>query len=136
VSRCHPATVGADALDHSTSRKPAAFRVVLADPPWLFRSNSQAAPERNPRRHPCLTVDQLCQRPLAEQVSRDAVLFPCVPGPLLVIGAHLPLIKTWGFRPTAMGFVPIKLRPLADPSNFPLADLHIGTCFTTRKNAE
>ena len=65
-----------------------------------------------------------------------AVLFLCVPGPLLVIGAHLPLIKTWGFRPTAMGFVPIKLRPLADPSNFPLADLHIGTCFTTRKNAE
>src|SRR4029077_8448783 len=85
VSRCHPATVGADALDHSTSRKQAAFRVVLADPPWLFRSNSQAAPERNPRRHPCLTVDQLCQRPLAEQVSRDAVLFPCVLGPLLVI---------------------------------------------------
>ena len=47
-----------------------------------------------------------------------------MPGPLLVIGAHLPLIKAWGFRPTAMGFVLIKLRPLADPTNFPLADLH------------
>ena len=65
---------------------------------------------------------------------RHAVLFLCVPGPLLVIGAHLPMIKAWGFRPTAMGFVLIKLRPLADPTNFPLADLHIGTGFTTRKN--
>jgi len=69
-------------------------------------------------------------------VVRHAVLFLCVPGPLLVIGAHLPLIKAWGFRPTAMGFVLIKLRPLADPANFTLADLHTGTGFTTRKNAE
>ena len=67
-------------------------------------------------------------------VVRHAVLFLCVPGPLLVIGVHLPMIKAWGFRPTAMGFVLIKLRPLADPTNFPLADLHIGTGFTTRKN--
>ena len=52
------------------------------------------------------------------------------------VGAHLPLIKAWGFRPTAMGFVLIKLRPLADPANFTLADLHTGTGFTTRKNAE
>ena len=97
----------------------AGFRVVLADPPWTFRSNSLAAPGRNPRRHyPCMTVDQLCQLPLAERVARDAVLFLCVPGPLLVIGAHLPLIKAWGFRPTAMGFVLVKLRPLADPTNF------------------
>ena len=44
-----------------------------------------------------MTVDQLCQLPLAERVARDAVLFLCVPGPLLVIGAHLPLIKAWGF---------------------------------------
>jgi hypothetical protein len=56
----------------------------------------------------------------AERVARDAVLFLCVPGPLLVISAHLPLIKAWGFRPTAMGFVLVKLRPLADPTNFTL----------------
>src|SRR5437588_442834 len=35
-----------------------------------------------------------------------------------------------------MGFVWIKLRTLADPANFKLADLHTGTGFTTRKNAE
>ena len=45
------------------------------------------------------------------------MLFLCVPSPLLVIGAHLPLIKAWGFRPTALGFVLTKLRPLVDPEN-------------------
>ena len=58
-----------------------------------------------------MTVDQLCQLPLAERVAQNAVLFLCAPGPLLVIGAHLPLIKAWGFRPSAMGFVLVKLRP-------------------------
>ena len=32
-----------------------------------------------------------------------------------------------------MGFVLIKLCPLADPTNFTLADLHTGTGFTTGK---
>ena len=77
-----------------------------------------------------MTVDQLCQLPLAEQVARDAVLFLCVPGPLLVIGAHLPLIKAWGFRPTAMGFVLIKLRPLAGPAPASLAAAPAGMALT------
>jgi hypothetical protein len=34
---------------------------------------------------------------VGDTVAKDAVLFLCVPGPLLVIGAHLPLIKTWAF---------------------------------------
>jgi N6-adenosine-specific RNA methylase IME4 len=132
---CLPDADGRDDIRREVDT--AGFRVVLADPPWTFSSNSLAAPGRNPRRHyPCMTVEQLCQLPLAERVARDAVLFLCVPGPLLVIGAHLPLIKAWGFRPTAMGFVLVKLPPLADPTNFTLADLHIGTGFTTRKNAE
>jgi len=130
VRRCPPAIAEAAADDSQSCTgdqvqaafddDTADFRVILADPPWTFRSNSLAAPGRNPRRHyACLTVDQLCQLPLAERVARNAALFLCVPGPLLVIGAHLPMIKAWGFRPTAMGFVLIKLRPLADPTNFP-----------------
>ena len=50
-----------------------------------------------------MTVKQLCQLPMAERVARDAVLFLCLPGPLLVIGAHLPMIKAWDFRPEGNG---------------------------------
>src|SRR4029077_16981677 len=73
---CRP---GADS-PHDLRREvdTAGFRVVLADPPWTFNSNSLAAPGRNPRRHyPCMTIEQLCQLPLAERVARDAVLFLC-----------------------------------------------------------
>jgi N6-adenosine-specific RNA methylase IME4 len=113
------------------------FRCVLADPPWQFKSNSIAKPGRNARRHyACLTVEQLSQLPLAERVAADATLFLCVPSPFLVIGAHIALTRAWGFRPTAMAFTWIKLRPHADPTNFTPADLSVGTGFTTRKSAE
>jgi hypothetical protein len=42
----------------------------------------------------------------------------CVPGPLLVIGDHLPLVKAWSFRSSAMDFALIKLRPFAVLTNF------------------
>ena len=114
------------------------YRVVLADPPWLHRSNSQAAPGRNPRRHyPCLTVAQLCTLPLAERLAKDAVLFLCVPGPQLAIGAHVPLMKAWGFKPAAIGFVWVKLNPnAASRTNFSAVDLCTGPGHTTRKNCE
>jgi hypothetical protein len=80
----------------------AGFRAVFVDPPWLHRSNSEAAPGRNPRRYyPCLTVEQLCRLPLIDCVADDAVLFLAVPGPQLVIGAYLPVVEAWGFKPTA-----------------------------------
>ena len=92
---------------------------MFVDPPWLHRSNSEGAPGRNPRRYyPCLTVEQLCRLPLIDCVADDAVLFLAVPGPQLVIGAYLPLVKAWGLQTDGMGFVWIKLNPRADPANF------------------
>ena len=113
------------------------FSVVLADPPWLHRSNSLAAPGRNPRRHySCLTVEQLCTLPLEGRLTRDAILFLCTPGPQLALGRHIPLMKAWGFEPSGIGFVWVKLNLRADPQNFTLADLHMGPGHTTRKNCE
>lgn len=83
-----------------------------------------------------MTVDQLCELPLVNRIAQDAALFLWVPGPLLAIGAHIPLMQAWGFKPCAMAFTWVKLRPLADPSNFKLSDLHTGCGFTTRKNCE
>ena len=115
------------------------YCVVLADAPFNHRSNSVAKPGRNPRRHyKCLTIPELCTLgpKLLKVVADDAVLFMCVPGPQLVIGAHIPLMRAWGFKPTAMGFVWVKLNPRADPAQFTLADLSMGPGHTTRKNAE
>src|SRR5262249_250009 len=105
--------------------------------PWLFRSNSRRAPGRNARRHyTCVATNELCQLPLCGKLAEDAMLLLWVPGPFLVIGAHIPLIRAWGFQPTAMGFVGLKLNPHANPTLFAPTDFHVGPGLTTRKNAE
>ena len=112
------------------------FRVVVADVPSLFKSNSDAKPGRNPRRHyACLKPDDLARLPVRDVVASDAVLFFWTTGPLLVTGYHIPIMRAWGFAPCAMGFVWIKLNPKAS-TPFDEHDLFMGGGFTTRKNAE
>jgi N6-adenosine-specific RNA methylase IME4 len=74
--------------------------------------------------------------PVRDVVADDAVLFLWITGPFMAIGAHLPLMKAWGFKPSGMGFVWIKLNPKAPELFFVERDLATGGGFTTRKNAE
>jgi N6-adenosine-specific RNA methylase IME4 len=105
------------------------FRVIVSDTPWRFKSNSAARPGRNAMRHyACMTLDEIQALPVADVAAKDAALFLWVPSPFLVIGAHIPIMRAWGFEPTASGFVWIKTN--GDGS------LHFGGGYTTRKNAE
>jgi N6-adenosine-specific RNA methylase IME4 len=108
---------------------PGGFRVIVCDPPWPFRSNSVARPGRNPRRHyDLMTLVEIAALPVAEIAADDCALFLWAPSPFLVIGAHIPIMKAWGFTPTASGFVWVKTN--RDGSLFS------GTGFTTRKRCE
>jgi N6-adenosine-specific RNA methylase IME4 len=109
------------------------YRVIAADPPWRFKSNSVANSGRNALRHyACMTLDDIIALPVADIVAR----FMWIPGPFFAIGAHLPIMRAWGFKPSGMGFVWIKLNPNASPEIFRQSDLAMGGGFTTRKNAE
>jgi N6-adenosine-specific RNA methylase IME4 len=113
------------------------YRVIAADPPWQFKSNSTAKPGRNAMRHyNCMPLEDIGALPVADIAAPDAVLFLWITGPFMAIGAHLPLMKAWGFKPSGMGFVWIKLNPKAPELFFIEKDLAIGGGFTTRKNAE
>jgi len=113
------------------------YRAVMADPPWRFKSNSAAKPGRNAMRHySCMSMEEIQALPVGDHVADDAALFLWITGPLLAIGAHLPLMKAWGFKPSGMGFVWIKLNPGAAPMFVMRGDLAMGGGFTTRKNAE
>lgn len=113
------------------------YRVVVADPPWHFKSNSKEAPGRNAMRHyNCMTLADINALPVQDHLAKDAVLFLWITGPFLLKGAHLPLMKAWGFKPSGMGFVWIKLNPKAPQLFFVERDLATGGGFTTRKNAE
>ena len=113
------------------------FRVVLADPPWNFKSNSVENPGRNARGHyDCMSLEEIAALPVERVVADDAVLFLWITGPFLTIGAHLPIMKAWGFEPSGMGFVWIKLNREASERFIVRSDLFWGSGFTTRKNAE
>lgn len=113
------------------------FRCIAADPDWNFKSNSVANPGRNARRHyECSSLEEIARLPVERHAADQAILFLWVTGPFLTIGAHIPVMRAWGFEPTAMGFVWIKLNPNASPHFFTARDIFSGGGFTTRKNAE
>jgi N6-adenosine-specific RNA methylase IME4 len=113
------------------------YRVVAADPPWKFKSNSTDKPGRNAARHyATMPLADICAMPVKDLVAKNAILFLWITGPFLSIGAHLPLMKAWGFKPSGMGFVWVKLRPRAATLFVIEQDLATGGGFTTRKNAE
>lgn len=113
------------------------YRVIACDCPWDFKSNSKAKPGRNARRHyATMSLAELAAMPVGDLAAPDCALFLWITGPLLAIGAHLPLMKAWGFKPSGMGFVWIKLNPRAASLFMLKSDLAMGGGFTTRKNAE
>lgn len=113
------------------------FSCVLADPPWRFASNSVAKPGRNAFGHyDCMPLADIAALPVADLLAENSILFMWITGPFLALGAHIPIMKAWGFKPSGMGFVWIKLNPNAPGLFMVRQDLAMGGGFTTRKNAE
>ncbi len=113
------------------------YRVIAADLPWWFKSNSVGNPGRNALCHyQCMSLAEIMALPVGSIAADDCVRFLWITGPFLAIGAHVPVMDAWGFKPSGMGFVWIKLKPNAASAMFRESDLATGTGFTTRKNAE
>lgn len=111
--------------------------VIAADPPWLYRSNSAAAPGRNAIKHyPCMTLSEIEAMPVRAIIAPNALLALWITGPFLAIGAHLPIMRAWGFKPSTIGFTWGKLNKRAPGLFHTREDYFMGTGLTTRKNAE
>lgn len=116
---------------------PGGFPVICADPPWLYKSNSKAAPGRNAFGHyDCMSLSDIADLPVRETVADNGVLFLWITGPFLAIGAHIPIMRAWGFKATAMGFTWTKLNKRAGGLFICPGDVFMGGGLTTRKNAE
>lgn len=116
----------------------AGYEVVLADPPWAFNANTGRDPGRNARRHyPCMALEDIAAIPVRGMVADNAALFMWITTPFLAAGAHVPIMRAWGFKPVAVAFTWIKTkRGTSWPHLLRDADLHMGTGLTTRKNSE
>ena len=106
------------------------FGAILADPPWRFKTWSDAGRDRSPDRHyPTMTMDEICALDAAALAARDSVLFLWAVWPMLL--QALALIEAWGFTYKACGFCWTK----ADASQLDMfrddVDVAIGTGYWT-----
>ena len=74
------------------------FSTILADPPWQFQNRTgKVAPEhRRLRRYSTMTLDEICDLPVAAHADEPAHLYLWVPNALLEEG--LRVMRDWGFQ--------------------------------------
>lgn len=116
------------------------FQVIHADVPWRFESYSEAGEERSAQAHyGCMSLDDIARLPVEAVAAEDCHLFFWVTGPFLVTGAHIPIMRAWGFEPTVMAFVWLKLNRDYHPRFLTYIEdaiFFMGLGHTTRQNAE
>lgn len=123
------------------------FACVYADPAWPFQGYSgevgaTIGNKGDGRRHyKPMSLEAIAALPVADIVAKDAWLFMWITSPLELVAAHLPIMKAWGFKPSAVGFTWVKIkRGLTEQQLriIRMADhnLHLGRGLTTRKNTE
>ena len=74
------------------------FHTILADPPWQFQNKTgKVAPEhKRLNRYGTMTLDDICELPVADLATEPAHLYLWVPNALLPEG--LRVLSAWGFN--------------------------------------
>ena len=104
------------------------YGVILADPPWSWKSWSAKGEGRSAKKHyTVMEPVDLCDLPVADHAGRDSVLFMWAISSML--GDALKLIDAWGFTYKTLGFAWIK-------TNNKSGSLFWGLGYHTRQNAE
>lgn len=83
-----------DFAKHMRGRK---FHTILADPPWRFenRTGKMAPEHRRLNRYDTMTLEEICELPVAQCAADPAHLYLWVPNALLPEG--LKVMQAWGF---------------------------------------
>lgn len=106
------------------------YAVIHADAAWMFKAGTKSRPQHYKR----MTLDEIKAMPVAALAEKDCWLFFWTTGPHLE--QAFEVLKAWGFKYSAMGFVWVKLNKNAGGLFFLLRDIFMGHGYTTRHNAE
>jgi N6-adenosine-specific RNA methylase IME4 len=115
------------------------YSVVYADPPYRFATWTPRGAGRSPDSHyRTLSLDDICRLPIGSLATDDAWLFCWIPSPHLVAGWHVRMFKAWGFEPSSLGFVWVKLKSDKQIEKATTFDdcFFFGLGLTTRQNVE
>ncbi len=73
------------------------FRIIYADPPWSYGNQMPVhSVSSQGDYYPLLTIKQLCEMPVEDITTKNAVLFLWVTSPILE--ESFSVIKAWGFK--------------------------------------
>jgi N6-adenosine-specific RNA methylase IME4 len=90
------------------------YNIILADPPWVFKTYSEKGKEHKSAElhYNCMDIDVIYNLPVQNIVADDCALFLWVTNPLLPQG--LETIKRWGFTYKTVAFSWYKRNKKAD----------------------
>lgn len=104
------------------------FGVILADPPWRFRTWTDTNDAKSARRHyELMCLDDICNMPVRSLAARDSALFIWATWP--TIFQTQQVIEAWGFRYSGLAWEWFKFNPVTGKAAF-------GLGYGTRKNLE
>lgn len=104
------------------------FRVILADPPWLFATRSDKGQGKGAVRHyPTMSTGEIAALPVDLLAADDCAMFIWVTWPLMPQWTRI--INAWGFTFAGLAWEWIKFNPRTGKYAF-------GPGYGTRKNVE
>jgi len=116
------------------------FNLIAADVPWKFQVRSDGGLGRSAEQHyKTMRLTNLARLDVGAIAAPDSHLLFWVTGPFLAIGAHVPIMRAWGFEPTAIWGVWIKpTKGNYENGHLMLDDTvwKMGMGHTSRQNAE
>lgn len=72
------------------------FRVIVADPPWLYGNRADDVSHRSANPYPSMSIEDICALPVADFAHEDCILW------LWTTNAHMresyEVLDAWGFR--------------------------------------
>lgn len=109
------------------------YGVILADPPWRFRTWSETNQHRTASKHYSLmTLDEIACLPICDLAAPSCALFLWVINPMLPHA--LSVIERWGFKFKTVAFTWAKTSPTTQKTWAP--KYHVGLGYWTRANTE
>lgn len=111
------------------------FSIVMADPPWKFRTWSETNQAKSPSRHyQLMEADEIRAIPVRDWCAPDAALF------LWVVQSNLPealaLIEAWGFKFKTVAFAWVKIKGKQTRLFYDDVDVRMGLGYHTRSGFE
>ena len=103
------------------------YNIIYADPPWSYKDKALAGNRGACCKYPTMSIEDICNLPVANISDKDCILFMWVTMPKL--NECLDVIKSWGFEYKTSAFTWVKKNRKSD-------SLFMGMGRWTRANAE